>query len=69
MRKVRHQGCVNRIRAMPQNPHISASWADTGHVQVRLIQMEMCTVFSLMLIVFLVWGVCKFINPQCIQCD
>ncbi|PSS20826.1 Glutamate-rich WD repeat-containing protein [Actinidia chinensis var. chinensis] len=34
LRKVLHEGCVNRIRAMPQNPHISASWADTGHVQV-----------------------------------
>ncbi|KAG2323528.1 hypothetical protein Bca52824_016741 [Brassica carinata] len=27
-------GCVNRIRAMPQNPHICVSWADSGHVQV-----------------------------------
>ncbi|KAH9648161.1 WD REPEATS REGION domain-containing protein [Citrus sinensis] len=34
LRKVAHQGCVNRIRAMTQNPHICASWADTGHVQV-----------------------------------
>lgn len=34
LRKVFHQGCVNRIRAMQQNPHICASWADTGHVQV-----------------------------------
>ncbi|KAL5771034.1 hypothetical protein ACOSP7_015188 [Xanthoceras sorbifolium] len=34
LRKVAHQGCVNRIRAMSQNPHICASWADTGHVQV-----------------------------------
>ncbi|KAK2987555.1 hypothetical protein RJ640_021609, partial [Escallonia rubra] len=25
---------VNRIRAMTQKPHICASWADTGHVQV-----------------------------------
>ena len=31
-----HEGCVNRIRAMTQNPHIVASWSDTGHVQVRL---------------------------------
>lgn len=36
LRKVAHEGCVNRIRAMTQNPHICASWADTGHVQVRL---------------------------------
>ncbi|KAF6174876.1 hypothetical protein GIB67_026364 [Kingdonia uniflora] len=33
-RKVAHEGGVNRIRAMSQNPHICASWADTGHVQV-----------------------------------
>ncbi|KAI3447831.1 hypothetical protein Pfo_004496 [Paulownia fortunei] len=32
--RVFHEGCVNRIRAMPQNPHICASWGDTGHVQV-----------------------------------
>lgn len=36
VRKVAHGGCVNRIRAMQQNPHICASWADGGHVQVRL---------------------------------
>ncbi|KAL2250349.1 glutamate-rich WD repeat-containing protein 1 [Sesamum indicum] len=34
LRKVSHEGGVNRIRAMRQNPHICASWADTGHVQV-----------------------------------
>ncbi|XP_075491669.1 protein HEAT STRESS TOLERANT DWD 1-like [Primulina tabacum] len=34
LRKVSHQGCVNRLRAMPQNPHICASWADTGLVQL-----------------------------------
>ncbi|XP_052185853.1 protein HEAT STRESS TOLERANT DWD 1-like [Diospyros lotus] len=34
LRKVAHEGSVNRIRAMSQNPHICASWADTGHVQV-----------------------------------
>ncbi|XP_041021268.1 glutamate-rich WD repeat-containing protein 1-like [Juglans microcarpa x Juglans regia] len=34
LRKVAHEGCVNRIRAMAQNPHICASWADNGYVQV-----------------------------------
>ncbi|KAL8039029.1 hypothetical protein ABFX02_10G008500 [Erythranthe guttata] len=34
IRKISHEGGVNRIRAMRQNPHICASWADTGHVQV-----------------------------------
>ncbi|GAA0185528.1 hypothetical protein LIER_32816 [Lithospermum erythrorhizon] len=34
LRKVFHAGGVNRIRAMSQNPHICASWADTGYFQV-----------------------------------
>ncbi|GMH13722.1 hypothetical protein Nepgr_015563 [Nepenthes gracilis] len=34
LRKVAHEGCVNRIRSMPQNPHICASWGDTAYVQV-----------------------------------
>ncbi|CAI9100569.1 OLC1v1037696C1 [Oldenlandia corymbosa var. corymbosa] len=34
LNKVAHEGCINRIRAMMQNPHICASWADTGHVQI-----------------------------------
>ncbi|PWA62980.1 glutamate-rich WD repeat-containing protein 1 [Artemisia annua] len=34
VRKVFHQGCVNRIRAMTQRPHICATWGDTGHVQI-----------------------------------
>ncbi|CAN6904813.1 unnamed protein product [Brassica oleracea] len=33
VRRVAHHGCVNRIRAMPQNPHICVSWADYAHVQ------------------------------------
>ncbi|KAH9320783.1 hypothetical protein KI387_015422, partial [Taxus chinensis] len=34
VRKVAHQGCVNRIRSMEQQPHIVATWADNGYVQV-----------------------------------
>ncbi|CAN8271100.1 unnamed protein product [Cochlearia groenlandica] len=34
VRRVAHHGCVNRIRAMPQNSHICVSWSDSGHVQV-----------------------------------
>ncbi|KAI0498228.1 hypothetical protein KFK09_021469 [Dendrobium nobile] len=34
LHKVAHQGGVNRIRAMSQKPHICATWADRGHVQV-----------------------------------
>ncbi|KAK9111913.1 hypothetical protein Scep_019432 [Stephania cephalantha] len=34
LHKVAHEGGVNRIRAMAQNPHICASWADTGRVQI-----------------------------------
>ncbi|XLT27473.1 hypothetical protein HN873_058765 [Arachis hypogaea] len=34
LRKVTHEGCVNGIRSMSQNPHICAAWADTGYVQV-----------------------------------
>ncbi|KAH9614060.1 hypothetical protein KSS87_017631 [Heliosperma pusillum] len=33
-RKVAHQGCINRIRSMPQSPHICATWGDTGFVQI-----------------------------------
>ncbi|CAN6288684.1 unnamed protein product [Urochloa humidicola] len=34
LKKVAHAGCVNRIRSMTQNPHICATWGETGHVQV-----------------------------------
>uniref|UniRef100_A0A8R7U639 Histone-binding protein RBBP4-like N-terminal domain-containing protein n=1 Tax=Triticum urartu TaxID=4572 RepID=A0A8R7U639_TRIUA len=34
LKKVAHAGCVNRIRSMTQQPHICATWGDTGHVQV-----------------------------------
>ena len=32
--KVRHPGGVNRVRSMPQQPNVLASWADTGNVHV-----------------------------------
>lgn len=53
LRKVAHEGCVNRIRAMTQNPHICASWGDTGHVQVRL-----CVLISWMSLLKLQFQVC-----------
>lgn len=34
LRKISHEGCVNRIRTMPQNPNICVSWSDTGHVRI-----------------------------------
>eukprot|EP00898_Chlorokybus_atmophyticus_P002238 jgi/Chlat1/3014/Chrsp201S03266 len=33
-RLIAHHGGVNRARSMGQKPHIVATWADTGHVQV-----------------------------------
>lgn len=49
VRKVGHEGGVNRIRAMRQHPHICASWADTGVVQVQ---------FSCLGAVFMSYDVC-----------
>jgi ribosome assembly protein RRB1 len=34
VRQVQHQGGVNRIRTLPQQPGVVATWADTGHVHV-----------------------------------
>ena len=34
--KIAHHGGVNRLRCMPQQPTIVASWGDTGLVQVTL---------------------------------
>lgn len=33
-RTVKHQGCVNRIRAMPQQPNIVGTWSDSSNVHV-----------------------------------
>lgn len=35
-----HPGGVNRVRAMPQAPHIVMSWADTGKVHVWNLQNQ-----------------------------
>ncbi|XP_047330732.1 protein HEAT STRESS TOLERANT DWD 1-like [Impatiens glandulifera] len=34
LRKISHEGCINRIRSMPQNPNICVSWSDTGKVEI-----------------------------------
>ncbi|XP_045821315.1 protein HEAT STRESS TOLERANT DWD 1 isoform X2 [Trifolium pratense] len=34
LRRVTHEGCINRIRSMTQNPHICASWGESGYVQI-----------------------------------
>jgi len=31
-RTIAHPGCVNRLKVMPQEPHIVATWSDDGHV-------------------------------------
>ncbi|KAJ6733578.1 GLUTAMATE-RICH WD REPEAT-CONTAINING PROTEIN 1 [Salix koriyanagi] len=42
LRKVAHSGCVNRIRAMTQNPHICASWSDAGCADMGLQHSSEC---------------------------
>jgi hypothetical protein len=32
---IAHHGGINRVRAMRQQPHVAATWGETGHVQVR----------------------------------
>ena len=34
--RMAHYGGVNRLRCMPQQPAVVASWGDTGLVQVRM---------------------------------
>jgi ribosome assembly protein RRB1 len=34
VRKIAHTGGINRVRSMPQQPHVVASWADTAQVQI-----------------------------------
>lgn len=32
--RIAHQGAVNRVRVMPQEPHVVASWSETGKVHL-----------------------------------
>lgn len=41
--RVAHYGGVNRLRCMPQQPAVVASWGDTGLVQVGLPYIELET--------------------------
>ncbi len=34
VKKIAHTGGINRVRSMPQQPHVVASWADTAQVQI-----------------------------------
>jgi ribosome assembly protein RRB1 len=34
-RQIAHPGGVNRVRAMPQQPSVVATWSEKGTVQVR----------------------------------
>ncbi|CAM9406763.1 unnamed protein product [Phaeothamnion confervicola] len=38
---VAHAGGVNRVRSMPQQPHIVASWAETGKVHIWDLQRQL----------------------------
>ncbi len=35
-RQIAHHGAINRIRSMPQQPSIAATWSEAGHVQVLM---------------------------------
>jgi ribosome assembly protein RRB1 len=41
VRSIKHQGGVNRIRSMPQQSNIVATWADTGKVHVWDIKNQL----------------------------
>lgn len=32
--KIKHDGAINRIRSMPQQPNIVATWSETGRVNI-----------------------------------
>jgi ribosome assembly protein RRB1 len=41
VRSIKHQGGVNRIRSMPQQSNIVATWADTGKVHMWDLQKQL----------------------------
>lgn len=45
-RSVVHPGGVNRVRSMPQHPHVVATWADSGHVIMHDISKELQAIGS-----------------------
>ncbi len=42
VRKVAHNGGVNRVRAMPQQPQIVAAWSETAQVGVWDVAQQVC---------------------------
>ncbi len=49
--RIAHHGGVNRLRCMPQQPAVVASWGDTGLVQVScLLRVARCQDSSILLI-------------------
>lgn len=40
-RFIKHDGCVNRVRVMPQKPNIVATWSDTKVVNIWDISEEL----------------------------
>lgn len=43
VRYIPHTGCINRVRAMPQQSNIIASWSDTGSVNVFNVSKQLST--------------------------
>ena len=43
---VPHEGTVNRLRLMPQSPHICATWAETGKVHIYNLQAPLANLAS-----------------------
>lgn len=41
VQRINHYGGVNRVRVMPQEPHVVASWSDTGKVNLFDIRPQL----------------------------